>query len=129
MGEPPPNTNSAAKSLRYTEGNPYVRLRPIIAVDSIRDPDGSFQGALCLADDSPDLCVLLHAYKNFTSIMRMTFGIRPGVTIGSTAMRAFLTTLPETHVHYRQSKGVDKLAREAYFGGLTFVRTMKEQYN
>lgn len=226
MNDPAPNTNNAARALHYSAGNPYVKLRPVVAVDLVREGDGSFQTALWLQEgwrnpqvsvtpqetiaqfvtgkyrgfemlihnadsamrfflpaleqmvqavyeitftvdgegriifakitlhknawyirdtfslmpvvigelrdlagrggDAPDVEVLLYSYHAFVNIMRDTFGIRPGVTIGATAMKAFLTTLPEGHVHYRQRPDVERLAREAYFGGLTFVRTMQE---
>jgi len=44
-------------------------------------------------------------------------------------MRAFLTTLPENAVFYRQRASVEGLAREGYFGGLTFMHTQEELTN
>lgn len=69
--------------------------------------------------------VMLFAYRHFVSTMRSTFGITPAGTIGSTAIRAYQTTIPDGHLHYRQRAEVEDMGRAANFGGMTFQRTTR----
>lgn len=76
-----------------------------------------------------DARILLQAYKAFGSTMAKTFGVRPALTTGGTAMRAFLTTLTPGHVHYRNRPQVEAFSREGYFGALNFITELTERRN
>lgn len=67
--------------------------------------------------------VILRAYLHFASVMLKEWGIRPGPTIGNTAMSAFQSTLRPGDLFYRQRDDVETMGRDAYFGGLTFFTT------
>jgi hypothetical protein len=71
-----------------------------------------------------DVQMLYHAYNNFQTNLIDTFGVKPSITVGGTAIRAFTTTIPEYTCYYRQRAEVETLGRSSYFGGLTFVRTL-----
>lgn len=62
------------------------------------------------------LCVLVH----FTALLKETFGISPGWTAGSTAVRAWKAHIPEGHVYYRNKAAIENEVRQAYFGGYVY---------
>lgn len=73
--------------------------------------------------------ILMAAYKAFHTTMAETFGVPPAITIGSTAVHAFQTTIPEGQLFYRQRREVEDMGREALFGGLLFINSQATQYN
>lgn len=73
--------------------------------------------------------VLLRAYKRFAGTLLDTFGVRPSITIGTTAIHAWARTLPDHHIFYRQREEVEAMAREGSFGGLVWLNGLAERHN
>jgi len=71
-----------------------------------------------------DVVMLYNAYSNYLTSLRTHWQITPGYTAGSTAVKAFRRTLTNGDVHFRHRSEVEAFCREAYFGGLTFVRSI-----
>lgn len=65
-----------------------------------------------------DSDIVLIAYQRLATNMAEVFGSPLGVTAGSTAFKAFTTTIPEGHVYYRLNSIVESFCREGYYGGL-----------
>lgn len=65
-----------------------------------------------------DCDIVIEAYKKHASNMADVFGSPLGVTAGSTAIKAFYTTIPEGHTYYRVSKEKEDFFRKCYYGGL-----------
>lgn len=78
-------------------------------------------------DKVPEVVALIKAYHAFTATLRDTFGVRPSITIGTTALHAWQTTLEEHHIFYRQRREVEALARAGYFGGLTWLQSLADR--
>jgi hypothetical protein len=72
-----------------------------------------------------DVQMLWLAYTRLCDILYDTYQIYPGLTAGSTAVKAIRRTLKR--VYWRQSPKVEAFCREAYFGGIAFLKTVKEQ--
>lgn len=64
-----------------------------------------------------DCEIVVKAYERHWNDVKEVFGSPLGVTAGSTALKAFKTTIPEGHVYYRTNKDADKFIRQAYYGG------------
>ena len=65
-----------------------------------------------------DCEIVLRAYERHWNNVVSVFGCPLGVTAGSTALKAFKTTIPEGHVYYRVHKQAEELIRQCYYGGL-----------
>lgn len=65
-----------------------------------------------------DCRIVLLAYSRLAENIAHVFGSKIGVTAGSTALRAFKTTIPEGHCYYRVREEVDTFIRHCYYGGL-----------
>lgn len=57
---------------------------------------------------------------NFKRKLVQTFGVEPGLTMGSTAMRAFIAMIPRGHVYYRQAPDKEDFLRKFGCGSLTY---------
>lgn len=79
--------------------------------------------------DTPIVQVLIKAYARLATTLRDTFSVRPSVTVGTTAMHAWTTTLDEHHIFYRQRPTVEAFGREGYYGGLVWVQRQAEEAN
>jgi hypothetical protein len=69
----------------------------------------------------PDVCRLLTALQAAYHLIESTFAVRPGWTVGATALRAWRATLADKQYFIRQRPTVERFAREAYYGGMTFL--------
>lgn len=65
-----------------------------------------------------DCEVIIAAYTRFAEQQKEVFGSPLGLTAGSTAMRAFMTTIPEGHAYYRANRKQEAFFRHTYYGGL-----------
>lgn len=63
---------------------------------------------------------LLAVLIRFASLMDETFGVAPGWTAGSTAIKAWKAHIPENEVYYRNHREVEMFVREGYYGGYVF---------
>lgn len=72
-----------------------------------------------------DVEMLLAAYQSYCRTLKSQFGIMPGYTSGGTALRAFRRTLTPRRGIFRQRPKVEAVAREAYFGGLSWYLDAK----
>lgn len=63
---------------------------------------------------------LYHTIFNYRKLMFDTFGIEPGMTAGSTAIKIFRAQIPEGEVYFRQNPEVEKWLEDAKFGGFCF---------
>lgn len=63
---------------------------------------------------------LYHIMRNVREVVIETFGVEPGLTTGSTAMRAWIATIPEGNVYYRQSPAKEAFLRRVGAGSLTY---------
>jgi hypothetical protein len=80
-----------------------------------------------LGPDAAPEYVIGHAFRKLGDTLRDTFGVRPSVSASTTALHAWLTTLPEDHIFYKQREDVDTIARAGYFGGLTWVQSLADK--
>lgn len=71
--------------------------------------------------------IIIGAYRALVTTLRDSFGVRPSITMGTTALHGWEGTLPEGHIFYRQREEVDTIARAGYFGGLTFVQSLADK--
>lgn len=69
-----------------------------------------------------DVRGLMAVLVRFKALIRETFGIDVGWTAASTALRAWLASLPKHVRYYRQPKRVREFCRRAYFGGMVALR-------
>lgn len=69
-----------------------------------------------------DVRGLMAVLVRFKSLIRDTFGVDVGWTAASTALRAWLASLPKHLRYYRQPKRVREFCRRAYFGGMVALR-------
>lgn len=67
-----------------------------------------------------DVISLWHTYANARALVIKTFGIEPGLTAGATAMRAWVSMIPEGHVYYRQAPDKEKFAKLFTTGAFTY---------
>lgn len=67
-----------------------------------------------------DCEIILVAYRKHATNIWNLFRSNLGVTAGSTAMKAFKTTIPEKHVYPRLNKNVEAFMREGYYGAAVF---------
>lgn len=74
----------------------------------------------CRAYLEMDVISLWHTMKNARQLVIDTFGIEPGLTAGSTAMRAWICMIPKDHVYYRQSTKKEEFARKFTTGAFTY---------
>lgn len=65
-----------------------------------------------------DCEIVLRAYERHAANIKDVFGSPLGVTAGSTALKAYKTTIPAGHVYYRTNKEAEAFIRKAYYGGL-----------
>lgn len=65
-----------------------------------------------------DCEIVYVAYQKFAANVAAVFGSKIGLTAGSTALKAFKTTIPKGHTYYRVHKDVEQFIRECYYGGL-----------
>lgn len=65
-----------------------------------------------------DCEIVLKAYQRHAANIQNVFGSPLGVTAGSTAIKAYKTTIPAGHVYYRTNADVEKFIRKAYYGAL-----------
>lgn len=65
-----------------------------------------------------DCDIVVLAYQRHAKNMEDVFGSPLGVTAGSTALKAFKTTLPEGKKYYRVRPEVEEFIRRCYYGGL-----------
>lgn len=65
-----------------------------------------------------DCEIVLVAYARLAADVAAIFGSKLGITAGSTALRAFKTTIPEGHCYYRVNKKAEAFIRKCYYGGL-----------
>lgn len=65
---------------------------------------------------------LVEAYKGFQAQIEDVFKSAISMTAGGTAMKAFLSLLPDDreHTYYRMSNEVDTYTRTSYYGGLVY---------
>lgn len=71
-----------------------------------------------------DCQIVVSAYERHWNNVREMFGCPLGVTAGSTALKAYKTTIPEGHVYYRVNEQADAFIRRAYYGGLVLPGRM-----
>lgn len=64
-----------------------------------------------------DCEILVVAYQRYRENVRTVFGSELGITAGSTAMRAFKSSIEPGKVYYRDRKS-ESIVRAAYYGGL-----------
>jgi hypothetical protein len=69
-----------------------------------------------------DVRGLMAVLLQFKKLIRETFGVDVGWTAASTALRAWLASLPKHLRYYRQPKRVREFCRRAYFGGMVALR-------
>src|SRR5271170_4171062 len=74
----------------------------------------------CVSYLEGDVISLWHTYQNARELVIKIFGVSPGYTAGSTAMKAWIATIPEGHVYYRQAPVVEEFARNFCTGAFTF---------
>lgn len=67
-----------------------------------------------------DVVSLWHTYKNARDLVVKIFGVSPGFTAGSTAMKAWIATIPEGNVYYRQNPEIEEFARNFCTGAFTY---------
>lgn len=58
---------------------------------------------VCTDYAEKDVTSLWHAYMNHRTDFIALFGVEPGLTTGSSAIKAWKKTIPKGHVYYRQS--------------------------
>lgn len=61
--------------------------------------------------------ILVMAYKKYSENIRTIFGSTVGLTAGSTALKAFVQSIPEGTCYWRDRKS-ESFIRKAYYGGL-----------
>lgn len=66
---------------------------------------------VCTAYAEADVTSLWHAYMNHRADFIALFGVEPGLTTGSSAIRAWKKTIPKGHVYYRQSADKEEWLR------------------
>lgn len=105
-----------------------AKLAPLAGMEKL--DIGLADGVIFNPDDSlhmeyleRDITMLAKAYYGYCSGVFDAYQIAPARTAGSTAIKAFRRTINK--VYYRQRKEVETTARNGYFGGLTFLRTIK----
>lgn len=69
-----------------------------------------------------DVRGLMAVLVRFKGLIRDTFSVDVGWTAASTALRAWLASLPKHLRYYRQPKRVREFCRRAYFGGMVALR-------
>jgi hypothetical protein len=74
----------------------------------------------CVSYLKGDVISLWHTYANASKLVEQVFGVSPGLTAGSTAMKAWQATIPEGHVYYRQNPSVEEFARHFCTGAFTY---------
>lgn len=74
-----------------------------------------------------DIVMLSKAYTGYCNNLYDTYQIGPARTAGSTAVRAFRRTMKAPY--FRQRTEIENLARNGYYGGLTFLRTINPMAN
>ncbi len=67
-----------------------------------------------------DCEIILVAYQRHATNIWNSFHVNLGVTAGSTAMKAYIATIPEGHVYYRINKEQEKFVRDGYYGAAVF---------
>jgi DNA polymerase family B len=75
---------------------------------------------VCVEYLTGDVVSLWHTYANARSMTIKHFGIEPGLTAGSTAMRAWKSMIPAGHVYYRQAPEKERFARHFTTGAFTY---------
>lgn len=70
-----------------------------------------------------DIVMLSKAYQGYCNNLYDTYQISPARTAGSTAIKAFRRTMENPY--FRQRKDVETIARAGYYGGLTFLRSVR----
>jgi DNA polymerase type B, organellar and viral len=76
--------------------------------------------SVCVGYLKGDVISLWHTYANARELVIKTFGIEPGLTAGSTAMRAWLYMIPRGHAYHRQAKDKEEFARRFTTGAFTY---------
>lgn len=71
-----------------------------------------------------DCHLLYRAYGRLCGLLYDAFQVHPGYTIGATAIKCLRRTLKRAY--WRSNATVERFAREAYYGGLTFLTTTEE---
>lgn len=74
----------------------------------------------CIKYLEQDVVSLWHTYYNARALVIKTFRIEPGLTAGSTAMKAWISMIPEGNVYYRQAPKKETFARQFTTGAFTY---------
>lgn len=74
-----------------------------------------------------DILGLKYSILSFKDLIFEHYHVWIGYTAGSTAMKAWRATIPEGVVYSRQNARVEAFLRNAYFGGLVFLRDTNPQ--
>lgn len=75
-------------------------------------------------DTEPALRYLL-ALQGAYRLIRETFGVVPGWTVGATALKAWRATMQPEDYYLRQRPAVEDLCRRGYYGGYTFLSSTR----
>jgi DNA polymerase type B, organellar and viral len=75
---------------------------------------------VCVGYLEGDVISLWHTYNNARELVIETFGVSPGLTAGSTAMKAWQATIPEGHIYRRQHPDIEEFARNFCTGALVY---------
>jgi hypothetical protein len=76
-----------------------------------------------------DVLALKYSMLAFRDIVLDNFGVYPEWSIASTAMKAWRHTIPPGSRYFRLPGDIEKFCRNAYRGGIVFLRTTRELQN
>lgn len=82
----------------------------------------------CVAYALQDAVSLFYVMKNVTALLGRVFKVMPGLTTGSTAVKAWVSMIPRGHVYYRQHKDKEAFAQSAGVGSIIYPGDTSEEW-